>query len=146
MHSDDTPAQNGRLSLSLGVLVGWPVMGFGVWGLIHESSRTHPDQWLRWFAGILLAHDLLVAPAVFALGVLLGARVPRGVCLGLAASAMIVATSWPVLAGYGRTPDNPSVLPNHYAAGLLTVLGAVWLTVAGPLVAAHLRRVGERRR
>jgi hypothetical protein len=107
-------------------LLGWGVMAFGVAGLINESSRTRPDQWVRWFFGALLAHDAVAAPITFAVAAVIVARVPRSwraaVQAWLFASAVIVLTTWPFLRGYGRSSINPSILPNNYARGLLLVL------------------------
>jgi hypothetical protein len=108
-------------------------MAFGVMGLIHNSSRTHPDQWVKWFIGSLVAHDFIVAPLVFAIGALLVARIPAAwrapIQSGLIATGIIVLMSWPLLRGYGRDPRNPSVLPNNYAVNLVIVLAVVWAVV-----------------
>ena len=115
------------------LMLGWGVMAFGVVGLLHNSSRTHPDQWVKWFFGSLVAHDFIVAPVVFAIGALLVARIPAPwrapIQGGLIATGIITLMSWPFLRGYGRDPSNPSVLPNNYAEGLLVVLAVVWAAV-----------------
>jgi hypothetical protein len=112
---------------------GWIVMAFGLWGLFHDSARTHPSEWARWFFGALFVHDFIVAPAVFLAAALVVARIPaRGKAplqCGLIASGIVGVTAWPFVRGYGRRPDNSSVLPNNYAAGLLIVIGLIWVTV-----------------
>jgi hypothetical protein len=124
------------------LLLGWGVMAFGVLGLFHSSNRTHPEQWARWFFGSLAAHDFIVAPIVFAAGTLLVTRIPAPwrapIQGGLIASGIIALTAWPFLRGYGRDPDNPSILPNNYAIGLIVVLAIVWVTVG--LISARERR------
>ena len=115
------------------LLLGWGLIAFGVGGLIHSSSRTHPDQWVKWFLGSLVAHDLIVAPVVFAIGTALVARIPpprrAPIQGGLIATGIITLMSWPFLRGYGRNPSNPSVLPNNYAVNLVIVLAVVWAVV-----------------
>jgi hypothetical protein len=115
------------------LLLGWGLMAFGVVGLIHNSSRTHPDQWVKWFFGSLVAHDFIVAPVVFAIGALLVARIPGPLRApiqgGLIATGIITPMSWPLLRGYGRDPSNSSVLPNNYAVSLLIVLAVLWAVV-----------------
>ena len=44
--------------------------------------------------------------------------------------------------GYGRIPDNPTILPRNYAEGLLVVLVSVWLGVL--LVGAVASRLSHR--
>jgi hypothetical protein len=118
--------------------VGWSVMAFGVWSLWHDAARTHPGEWVRWFAGAALVHDFVVAPIVFVIGVGLGKkltqRVRRPVQFALVASGVFALISFPFVRGYGRTAANPSILPNNYARGLLIVLAAVWASSAIALV------------
>lgn len=113
---------------------GASIMCFGVYGLLAESGRTHPDQWIRWFLGAALVHDFVLAPIVAIAGALVARCVParyRAIVQGaLIASGMVALTAYPFVRGYGRSPDNPTVLPNNYAAGLLAVLGAIWLLAA----------------
>ena len=124
----------GRRTFWICAALGWLVIGYGVWGLLENATRTNPDQWIRWFAGSLIVHDLVVAPVTFAVGVLVVDRIPlryrapfQG---GLIASAIIVLTTWPLVRGYGLRADNPSALPNNYLAGLALVLAVVWSAVA----------------
>jgi len=37
--------------------------------------------------------------------------------------------AFPLVAGYGRRSDNPSIQPLDYSRGLLITLAAVWLAV-----------------
>jgi hypothetical protein len=124
------------------LILGWLVILYGVWGLFDASQRTNPDQWVRWFLGSLVAHDLVIAPLTFATGAFLVKRVRgslRGsLQAGLIASAIIVLTVWPLVRGYGLREDNPSALPNNYVAGLMLVLTVVWSGVA--ILAARSRK------
>jgi hypothetical protein len=53
-------------------------------------------------------------------------------------SGVLVLASYPALRGFGRLPDNPSLLPRNYTAGLTWAL-LVWaVTVLG--IAAKLRK------
>lgn len=116
------------------VAVGWAVIAYGIWGLFDNINRTNPEHWIRWFAGVLIVHDFIVAPLTFAVGAHLIARIRRPLLApiqgALIASGIIVLTTWPLLRGYGLRPDNPSALPNNYAAGLTAVLALVWLVAA----------------
>jgi uncharacterized membrane protein YhdT len=123
-----------------GAAIGWTVIAYGVGGLFVEGDRTHPEQWIRWFAGSLIVHDFVVAPLVIAAGSLLARRVRapfRAAVQGaLIATGVITLTTWPFLRGYGLRSDNASVLPNNYALGLSIVLVTVWLVAASVLLRA----------
>lgn len=114
-------------------VAGWGVMAFGVLGLLQNSARTHPDQWAKWFFGALLVHDALLAPLVFGMGSLVARVAPppwrKPLAQALVASGIIVIVAFPFVRGYGRSSDNPSVLPNNYALGLAVTLAVVWFAV-----------------
>ena len=124
-------------------IVGVALMGYGVIGLFIASDDTNPTQWVRWFFGGALVHDFLIAPIVIAVGAFIVRFLPhnlRAVAQGaLLSSAIVAATAWPFVAGFGRRPDNKSVLPNNYALGLLGVIGVIWLAAAAIFVLQHLR-------
>ncbi|MGH2788267.1 MAG: hypothetical protein ACRDJV_10200 [Actinomycetota bacterium] len=119
-----------RRSFWLVALPGWAVMGFGVWSLWHDASRTHPGEWIKWFAGAALVHDFIAAPIVFGAAFVLVRTLPARmrpiVQSALVATGVFVLITFPFLRGYGRNPANPSVLPNNYARNLLIVLAIVW--------------------
>ncbi|HEY3240152.1 MAG TPA: hypothetical protein VGL92_11345 [Acidimicrobiia bacterium] len=126
-----------------GLVVGWATMGFGLAGLLGDSADTHPGDLARWFLGGAVAHDALAAPVVCGAGWLLARAVPRAVRApvagGMVVTGAVVLYAWPFLRGYGLRPDNPSALPLDYAAGLTTVLAAVWV-VCGALAWRCWRR------
>jgi hypothetical protein len=126
-----------------GQLIGLGLIAYGLIGLFDNHADTHPDRWVRWFVGSALVHDGLVAPLVCLAGWGLSRAVPgrirAPVQAGLVVSAAVVVFSWPCLRDYGNRPDNPSALPNDYAAGLLTVLGLIWLVCAALAVVAWRR-------
>jgi hypothetical protein len=115
-------------------IIGSGVMVFGVLGLFHSASRTHPGQWVRWWLGGLVVHDLIVAPLVIAFGAFMIGRA-RGwwrapLQGGLIATGIVTLVAWPFLRGYGLNPDNPSVLPGNYAWGLAGTLAIIWSITA----------------
>ncbi|MGH2778398.1 MAG: hypothetical protein ACRDJB_07080 [Actinomycetota bacterium] len=122
---------------------GLSLVAYGAWGLFIESERTHPDQWIRWFAGALIVHDFVVVPLVVVVGAMLAKRVGapyrapvQGALIG---TGIVILTVWPFLRGYGLRSDNPSVLPNNYALGLSMVLAVVWLVAGAALLKAWHR-------
>jgi len=118
-----------------GLAVGGAVGLFGLTGLVADAAKTMPLVWLRWLVGLLLVHDLVLAPLVQLIGRWLRDRAPAAwrwpLQLGLVTSGVLVLASLPVLYGVGRAsqPGNASVLPGDYPLALAAVLLAVWLGV-----------------
>lgn len=124
------------------LVLGWAVIAYGVFGVLANASRTHPADFARWFAGSALAHDLLVAPLVFAVGLALSRWIPPRIRppiqAGLIVAASVSVVALPFVLGLGGPPDNPSALPLNYPGGLATFLALIAL-VTGMAVAWRLR-------
>ncbi|MGI9021919.1 MAG: hypothetical protein ACR2HV_01560 [Acidimicrobiales bacterium] len=136
--SDSTaPSDQGRASggplFWAGVVVGWVVMVIGVRGLLDENEASSPSAVGRLFVEAALIHDLLLAPIVCGLGVLIARflKPPLRAIVGggLIASAIIALYSFPFVRGYGRSPNLPSALPVNYGRGLAIILAGIWLVV-----------------
>jgi hypothetical protein len=129
-----------------GLAVGGAVGLFGLAGLLADAAKTMPLVWLRWLVGLLLIHDLVLAPLVQVAGRRLRDRAPEAwrwpLQLGLVTSGVLVLASVPLLAGVGRRaqPGNASVLPGDYPRALAGVLAVVWLAVLALVVVARRRR------
>ncbi len=127
------------------VAVGSLVMAYGAYGLIANLLPEERPRWVVWFVGGLLVHDLLLAPAALAVGLLVRRLFPaslRGpIAVGLIATGVLVLASVPVVLGYGRAsqPGNTSVLPLDYLPNLLGVIAVVWLLVAATAGLTRLR-------
>lgn len=121
-------------------LSGGIVFAVGVAGILRHSAETHPGNWLTFLLGGLLAHDLLLAPATAAASWALVRWVPQGVrpavMGGLIVAASLVAVAVPVVGGFGRLANNPSILPSHHYFGDLLLCLAV---VAGATAAVAWR-------
>jgi hypothetical protein len=146
--------ETGRYGIGFWVclLIGWGGIGFGVWSLVQRAGATRPAIFAGWFLGMLVAHDLLVVPVVAVAAVAARDRVSpaiRGALSGaLAVSAILAIASVPALAGFGRQPDNPSLLPRNYVLGVGILLALVWVTAALVLLSAtrHAREPAGRAR
>ena len=125
------------------VAAGWGVIAFGVWVLLRNARETHPASFAPWFAGSALVHDFLLAPAAFAVGIVVARLVPPRIRPwfqgALVTSALVVAGSFPWVAGLGDSRGNASLLPGDYGLGLAVVLAVVWLTAAGGALASVRR-------
>lgn len=128
----------------LPMAAGTAIMGFGVWGLLHNLQGPALTSWLKTVAGALILHDAIFAPLVvvgaFILARVVPGRIRAPVQGALIVSGALIAVSIPVVGGYGRLPSNPSLLPSeHYGARLLAIIGVVW-AIAAVVAIAGLRR------
>ncbi len=127
----------GRILLgALGVVVA----GWGVWTLL---TNQRPDQLVAaavWLAGGAIAHDFVLAPAVLVAGWLLVRMLPLWMRGPATAGAVVLGTvtlvALPVLGGWGRRADNPSLLPRDYWTGwiLVATIVAIAVVAAGLVV------------
>jgi hypothetical protein len=126
------------------VVAGGLIMGVGVRGLLVNAGDTVPRRWLVVFVGSALAHDLLLAPVVVLLGVAVARLVPvwvrPAVQAGLICSGVVVLFAYPLVRGFGRRADNPTILPLDYGRGLVVVLAAIWLVCGGLALLARRHR------
>ncbi|MGH9116528.1 MAG: hypothetical protein ACRD0A_01205 [Acidimicrobiales bacterium] len=127
----DAPGPSGRV-FWVGLAAGWAVIGYGIVGLLRNPDDTHPLNFLVYFAGSALAHDLVVAPFVLGIGWFGVRRVPArarpAVTGGLIISGTVALYAYPFVRGFGRDPNNPSLLPNHYGWALAIVVTLVMIT------------------
>ena len=119
----------------IGLTIGGAIGLFGLGGLLTDAAKTIPVVWLKWLIGLLLVHDIVLAPLVHLAGRRLRGWAPVAwrwpLQLGLVTSGVLVLASVPVLVGVGRRtqPGNASVLPGDYPLALAGVLAVVWLGV-----------------
>jgi len=83
-----------------------------------------------WLLVPALLSDLVLMPVAAVLSVLVTRHLPTAwrapVTVGLALSAFVVLIGWPFIGGFGRQPDNSSLLDRDYVAGALGLLGLIW--------------------
>lgn len=120
----------GRIALGA---VGVAVAGWGVWTLL---TNQRPDQLFSaalWLGGGVVAHDFILAPVAIGIGWLLVRTSPPWLRGPAAAGAVVLGTvtlvAVPVLGGWGRRADNPSLLPRDYWWGWLLVAAIVAIGV-----------------
>ncbi len=118
---------------------------FGLWGELFGAD-TNPLRWAELLVVAALAHDLVLAPVVLALGVvtrrLVPTRVRSAVQGAWLVSAVLLLVAIPGLGRFGAKADNPSVLPRDYPTGLAVGVGTVVLVATLGVV---LRQVRQRR-
>jgi Na+/melibiose symporter-like transporter len=128
------PETTSRRGLLIGLVLGVPVIGYGLRGAFVDADDTHPTELARWVIGAALVHDLVVVPVAAAVALLVRRFTPRRawppVRSGLVATGIFVAVGWPFFRGYGRDPTNPSLLPRNYGAGVAAAVVVIWLVVA----------------
>jgi hypothetical protein len=120
------------------VVTGVLIIGWGGWLLWpHLTPAASVAGWL--LAGPVL-HDLLLAPAVGLLGVIVATTVPprwrAPVAAGLVVSGVLVLLALPGLLRPSAGPPNPGLADRDYPLGLAAALAVTWLLV---LAAGTLR-------
>ncbi len=131
--------------LLVGLACGIPFLAVGVANFAANFNATDFRSFLRYYVGGDIVHDLIVAPIVAVIGIVVIRRAPvmtrAPLRAALFGSAVAVAVAWPALRGYGRmrTPDNASVQPLNYATAVGTVVGVIWVMSALWLAVIWLR-------
>ena len=137
------PVPRRRRTFWIGTATGWALILYGLRGVLHHSPDTRPSQLARfWIAGAL-AHDLLLAPAVLGIGLLLrrgASRRRRTAQRALIICGPLALFAYPEVRGYGHSLHNPTSLPHNYTANLLLVVCAVILALALSGAATRRRR------
>jgi hypothetical protein len=130
----DTPApvaaHKGGLRFWLTAAIGWAIIAYGLRGMFHHHIDTRPSNLAKFAVGGALIHDLIFAPAVLVVGLLV-ARVVKGRARAIIQAALFVSGclalfSYPLVRGFGHATHNPSSEPHNYTANLGIVLGIVW--------------------
>lgn len=134
----------------LAYVVGVLLTAYGCWLLV--STRPLPDllSVFWWLAGGLVAHDGVLAPLTVLAGLgisrVVPARVRAPIQAGLFATAAVSLAALALVLGFGRRPDNPSLLPLPYGRNLLLLLTVIWAAVALLCLVPLLFRRRRRRR
>lgn len=122
-------------------------VGYAVCGALTDSD-ANPLGMLIFLAGVLVAHDGILLPLVIGVGAVVGRFVPvrprTPVRVALIVSFAVFVVALPLVLGYGRTADNPSVLPRDYRLSLGEVLAVVWATTLA-VITVRRRRARARR-
>lgn len=133
-----------RIRLVL-VVLGVAGMAYAVLGAIIDPD-VRVIGVLIFLAVVLIAHDAVWTPLVLAVGTLVKRIVPvryRGIVRGAALiAAAITLVALPLVLGFGRAADNPSILPRSYGLNLAAVLAGIIVVAA--LVAARARSSARR--
>ncbi|MFI2664384.1 hypothetical protein [Micromonospora carbonacea] len=125
------------------VAAGVLLMGYAVVGGSADPDLK-PAGVLLFLAGVLAGHDLVWMAALLAVGAAVARFVPRrhrpvARAAAISAAALTVVAA-PLVLGFGRRPDNPSVLPLPYGRNLAVVLLVVAGATLAACLAADLRR------
>ena len=144
------PGGTSTRGLVAGLVLGVPVMAFGVRGVLVDAVDTHPAELTRWIVGAAAVNDLLLLPIAGAAGWALRRVTPRRAWPYVRAAAVsigvLAVVAWPFVRGYGRDPANPSLFPRNHGVGVIAAMAAVVLaaTIAALIgeAAGRVRRRG----
>jgi hypothetical protein len=141
----DRPNRGDRVKTR--VAIALPGLAALVWGVIlalQFAFHSWPDgrSAIAYFLGGAIGHDLIIAPVVGVVGLLISTRVPVAwrtpLRVGAAISAVLGLIAIPALWRARAGQANPGLDDRNYAVGLLVALAVVWvLTLAGGLVRRH---------
>ncbi|MFB9902711.1 hypothetical protein [Allokutzneria oryzae] len=116
-------------------VLGGAGVALGLWGAVLALPLlTGPEMWSfgAWLLGGPVLHDVLVAPLVGGIGLLLYQSCsPRWASLlagGLVTTGVLGLIAVPLLWA-PNAPANPGLHDRDYGSGLLVALGVVWLVV-----------------
>lgn len=141
--SDTKSHRDAGLGFWVSAAAGWVIIAYGLGGMIHHRLDTRPANLAKFAVGGALIHDLVFAPAVLLVGVVISRATParmRGIVqAALIVSGSLVLLAYPLVRGYAHALHNPSSLPHNYTANLGIVLVIVW-AVAAVAVIVRLRR------
>ena len=137
-------------------ILRWGLGGLGVLvmcvacrGILGDARETHPLGLVVWLGGSVALSDLLIAPVVLLVGVVVVRVVPvaarTAVSLGLMIAGPVLLIGLVVLFASRRARGNPTVLPLDYSTGLaVTLLLIASVTSAGALLSVWAaRRTGR---
>lgn len=139
----ELPDTTSRRGLVAGLVLGVPIIAYGIRGIVIDAADTHPGELARWIVGAAVVHDVLLVPAVLAAAAAARRLVRheptwRVVRSWFLVTGVLVLIGWPFARGYGWRPAVPSALNRNYTAGLAAYLAVV--TVVAVLVALVVRR------
>jgi len=120
--------------------LGLAALTYGAWLVWGLGS----DQWLsvgKWLVGGVVAHDLVLAPIVIALGVLGSGRLPPRARAPVAVAVVLwgglTLYAIPFLGRFGAEATNPTLLDRPYRLSWLIGMAAIAVAV---VAASWLRR------
>jgi hypothetical protein len=115
------------------VATGVLIMAYAAVGALTDPD-VRPGGVLLFLAAVLVGHDAVWMPALLAAGALITRFVRRrhrpAVRAAAISAAAVTLVTLPLVAGLGRSADNPSALPLPYGRNLVIIL----LVVAGATV------------
>jgi len=133
-----------RARWSLG-LVGVAVGCYGGWLLLTRQTAADLVSAGQWLVGGVVLHDLVLAPLVIVLVAVAGRLTPRSLRAPAAVLLVVVGSvtllAVPVLGGFGRRADNPSLLDRDYTTGWLLLVGVLVVLAAVGSAVQLWRRV-----
>lgn len=118
------------------LLFAVPGVLVGLYGAYLLLDLGFGNLWstVTWMVGGVVAHDVLLAPLVLLVCVVLGRALPARtrrplVVAGVIVGAVTVATI-PVLGRFGALPDNATLLDRNYTVGWFVLAGVALVAVA----------------
>ncbi len=123
------------------IAAGTLVIGYAIGGALLDPDVDVLGVAV-FLAAVLVLHDAVLLPLVIGAGAA-ARRLGTGPRLAGVVSLAVLVVGLPLALGFGRSPDNPSVLPLPYGRNLLVVLALIWLAVLVPRAVRRIRKGSE---
>jgi hypothetical protein len=131
------------------IVLGALVMAYALFGAALDTDVDHLGV-VVFLLAVLLLHDAVFLPLVLAAGALIRHTVPARWRATVRTAAVVdlavLVVALPLVLGFGRSADNPTILPRPYPAGLLLILVVTTVTVVACRKRIERSRDGRRRR
>ncbi len=119
----------------IAVVAGSAIAGYGVAGFLDRyPDLSHRISLARWIVGVDLTHDLVLAPTVVVIGLIVRRIVPARalapVQFAMMASGVVLLIAWRPLRASAAYHHNPTAQPLNYATATLTVIAVIWAIAA----------------
>lgn len=128
-HDQSTP-----VGFWVGLVLGAPVIAYGLRGALDALPGVQLTSALRYFVGAAVLHDVVLGPIVCLVGWLAARALPRPavapVQAALVASGLVSIVAFPFLRTDGANAGEPSFLSRDYGTSLMIVLAVVWAAAA----------------
>lgn len=116
-------------------LPGLAAVGWGGYGLLTAAMGPEPLKWGLFFVLGIVGHDLVLAPFVVGVGLLLTRVLPAAlrapIQVGLIGTGVALLAGFSLAIGRGTSDDIPSALPYNYAGRVAMLLAVLWVVMAG---------------
>jgi len=120
------------------VAAGWALMVWAIIGLVGEQTGGQVRSWVVWLVAVAVLDDVVLVPFAVLIGVGLsrfGPSIRRPARWAAATIGVVALATLPIVARFGASSDNDSLLPLPAGRNLVLIAVAIVVVAAGATVA-----------